>query len=84
MKNVKIGQRVRIGKSAKCIEALDNYYLDKEIVKPVLGRIARVIEITEFNNEPAVHLKFRATKAIPPGNIKAPDIYWPVSVLRPV
>lgn len=79
---IKVGQKVRIGKSAKCIEALENVYLDREFVTPVLGRTAKVIEILSFSNAPAVHLKFRSAKPIPPGSIKHRSIYWPVSVLR--
>ena len=79
---VKVGQKIRIGKSAKCIKAFENYYLDREGVKPVLGRIATVIALTHFNSEPAVHLKFRSKFANQPGDIRSPDIYWPVSGLR--
>lgn len=78
---IKVGQKVRIGKSAKCIKALENFYIDIE-AKPVLGRIATVREITTFEGMPAVHLNFRNKHRNEPGHITNPTIYWPVSVLR--
>lgn len=82
MKNIKVGQKVRIGKSAKCILALENFYLEREVTKPVLGRVAKVIKITEFREEPAVHLKFRTSKPIESGDIRSEFTFFPVSVLR--
>ncbi len=75
---VKVGQKIRIGKSAKCVKALENFHLDREDLPPVLGRVAFVREITTYDSLPAVHLNFPGKAA----GIRIPDIFFPVSVLR--
>lgn len=80
---IKVGQKVRIGKSAKCIEALESFDLTKHDVKPALGRIAFVSEITTYNSMPAVHLNFPGKKSS--FDIRDNSDYntcWPVLALR--
>lgn len=75
---IKVGQKIRIGKSAKCINALVNFHLSQEDLHPVLGRVAFVKELTTYETAPAVHLNFPGR----PTGIRDPNIYFPVSVLR--
>lgn len=80
---VKVGQKIRIGKSAKCVNALENFHISEEESKPALGRVAFVREITTYESMPAVHLNFPGSKAS--SDIRdnsSYDTYWPVSVLR--
>lgn len=76
---IKVGQRVRIGKTQKCISALHNFYLDDpKALKSVLGRVARVLEVTTFKNEPAAKLSFRR----PDEDFRSSNLFYPQSVLQ--
>lgn len=79
---VKVGQKIRIGKTPACRKALSSFYLDTYGLESVLGRLAVVQEITTFNEQPAVHLTFRTTKPIKSGSIKDPNLFYPVAALR--